>query len=74
MKTSLWSGRALDDGEPYFLGIDSPDEYKDFSDWVCVILGPTVKFTVRPRSGEVPNRFHRWMQSVLLGFKWERLK
>lgn len=23
--------------------------------------------------GKQPNRFHRWMQKVFLGFKWEKI-
>lgn len=28
----------------------------------------------QPLEGEVPNRFHRFMQRVCFGFKWERVK
>ena len=30
-------------------------------------------FWVQFYEGDQPNRFHRWMQKVFLGFKWEKI-
>jgi hypothetical protein len=39
------------------------------SEWVCRI---TRDLTLHPNKGNEPNWFHRWMQRLAFGFKWER--
>lgn len=43
-------------------------------DWECQLfgMGPS-GITVRPRKGNVPNRFWRWMQYLCFGNKWVRV-
>lgn len=40
------------------------------SDWQCKFMD----FTYVPNKGKEPNRFHRFMQRVLLGVKWSKRK
>ena len=42
-----------------------------FSNWICHINGGTLR--VRPLEGKEPNWFHRKMQHLILGFKWEKI-
>jgi hypothetical protein len=55
-------------------GMDSIDvqmmKLPEKSDWQAVICGVTYK----PYKGQEPNRFHRWMQRLAFGIKWERAK
>jgi len=37
------------------------------SEWKCYLTGDTV---YHPMKGAEPNRFHRFIQRLLLGFKW----
>ena len=39
------------------------------SDWTADISG----YEWRPLAGEEPNRFHRLMQSMVLGIRWRKL-
>lgn len=41
------------------------------SDWQCRLTGDTV---YRPAKGNEPNWFHRKMQELAFGFRWERVK
>lgn len=42
----------------------------EWSDWRCKFMD----FTYIPEKGKEPNRFHRFMQEILLGVKWSRIK
>jgi len=45
------------------------------SDWECELFGTgAYGIKVRPEKGKVPNVFWRWMQFILLGNKWKRIK
>ncbi len=46
-----------------------PMHLPKLSDWVADISG----HEWRPLRGEEPNRFHRWMQTRLLGIRWRRV-
>ncbi len=48
------------------LGVDAPR-----SKWFWS-FGPDFSIRWNPRDGDVPNRFHRWMQRVFLGIYWRR--
>lgn len=39
--------------------------------WRCY-LAP--HFCINVPEGKQPNRFHRWMQRLCFGFRWERIK
>lgn len=39
------------------------------SDWQCRVAN----ITYRPVAGKEPNRFHRFMQGLILGLKWEKV-
>ncbi len=39
----------------------------DRSDWVCALFGVRGEVMYRPRKGNVPNRFWRWMQYLMFG-------
>lgn len=41
------------------------------SGWQCEIAPG---FVLHPAKGKVPNRFWRFMQRLVLGFKWEKVK
>ena len=40
------------------------------SKWYVELAGNT--YRVYPRLGQEPNRFYRFMQGLLLGFKWKK--
>ena len=43
--------------------------YPKYSDWKCTIAGG---LTFVALEGQAPNRFHRFMQSIILGFNWKK--
>lgn len=43
------------------------------SDWELVI-GGEYGIIYTPTKGKEPNRFHRFMQGLVLGFKWRKKK
>lgn len=58
----------------FTLKIDSPPKQ---SDWACCIFGEPGKpysTIYRPREGQEPNAFHRYMQNLFFGVTWYREK
>lgn len=50
-------------------------ERPEYSDWQCDVFsdgGQTM--TIRPQKGKEPNRFHRFMQSLIFGVTWRKVK
>jgi hypothetical protein len=45
-------------------------EVTEASDWQCRL---TDNLVLRPNKGGEPNWFHRWMQRLAFGFRWERV-
>ena len=45
---------------------------KEPSDWQCFVVNDN--FVIRPNKGNEPNAFHRFMQELILGFKWRKVK
>lgn len=45
--------------------------FPQYSDW-RVTIGGTIVIT--PVKGKEPNRFHMFMQWLVLGFEWEKVK
>lgn len=43
----------------------------ELSEWRCFITNNTC---ITPHKGKEPNWFHRLMQRLILGFRWERDK
>lgn len=41
------------------------------SPWQCLLVGRSL--VLRPFAGDEPNGFHRVMQRLAFGFKWERV-
>ena len=41
------------------------------SDWSCDMFGKSMVFS--PAKGDVPCWFHRLMQRIWLGFKWQKV-
>ena len=59
--------------------INTPPEYHfaipKRSEWRCSLFGQGDDGIVyQPLMGREPNWFHRWMQRLAFGFKWERVK
>jgi hypothetical protein len=56
---------------------NAPLEYIDppeLSEWLLWLIGDGSCTAIRPKKGDEPNWFHRWMQRVAFGFRWERVK
>ena len=43
------------------------------SNWKCELCGIKNGITIQPMEGNVPNRFWRFMQYILLGNKWTKV-
>jgi hypothetical protein len=46
----------------------------EMSEWQCWLIGDGSWGTViHPKKGDEPNWFHRWMQRMAFGFRWEKV-
>ena len=43
------------------------------SDWQCTLIGGPNGAVYNPTEGNEPNWFHRKMQELCFGFKWEKI-
>ncbi len=60
-----WAAKTV---EGYAIPIKVPE----YSNWQATIAGNMIVW--RPEKGREPNAFHRLMQRLILGIKWERVK
>jgi hypothetical protein len=44
------------------------------SDWECRLFGAGESIVFRPRKGNEPNWFWRWMQYICFGNEWVKVK
>jgi hypothetical protein len=58
---------AQDEAAPFSIRVP------EYSEWHCVFFGRSQGMTYRPLKGEEPCWFHRKMQALILGHKWERV-
>jgi hypothetical protein len=40
------------------------------SEWKCYLLGDDYGVVFRPKAGDEPNFFHRWVHRLVFGFRW----
>ena len=56
--------------------VDNVEELRlyqpEFSDWECELFGIKDGMVLNPIAGNVPNRFWRVMQYLILGNKWRK--
>lgn len=64
-------GSMHEEGVPLQASQAGDDADSQLSDWECALFGME-SHTIRPKKGEVPNWFWRWMQFIAFGNRWRR--
>ena len=70
----LWCSKCKSQHHPMDCPLDSGSKLPEYSEWECYLFGSVSGIRFKPRKGDYPNAFWRFMQYICFGNRWVKDK